>query len=532
VLSDGYDAHWHYLEGTSQELALNSPCNDILYCGTRGPGKTDTQLMRFVRNVGMGYGTYWRGMILDREYKNLDDLVTKSKRWFFPLDNGAEWLAANSAYKWRWPTGEELLFRQVKTVDDYWSYHGHEYPFLGWNELTKYATGNLYDQMLSVNRSGFVPEIHTPRLETVNEVDYQNYLYPNGHYERRAFRIGDYRTHDGYPLPPIPLEVFSTCNPYGPGHNWVKRKFIDPAPYGEPVLTQTTIFNPRTKQEEMITRSQVAIFGNWKENPFLDPVYISNIVNQKDENRRKAWGDGNWDIVAGGAFDDIWDKSKHVIPRFRIPHSWHVDRALDWGSSEPFAVGWFAEANGEEAILPDGSTFCPAPGTLIQIAEIYGADEYGTNVGKKWGAKKLSGEIKDMEDKLIAGGWIRNRPAPGPADNQISNVNETDTDTIEKTFADNGVMWEKSNKSAGSRKNGLELMRERMTATVERDGAGLLFMENCRASIATIPILPRDDKDIDDVDTTAEDHAYDMVRYRVLKGANRTAKIIRVKFPR
>jgi hypothetical protein len=46
------------------------------------PGKTDCQLTRFASNVGIGYGSYWRGVIFDRKYKNLDDLIIKSKRIF------------------------------------------------------------------------------------------------------------------------------------------------------------------------------------------------------------------------------------------------------------------------------------------------------------------------------------------------------------------------------------------------------------------------------------------------------------------
>src|SRR6478736_3328324 len=129
---------WQFLRGTSQELALSAPAHHILYHGARGPGKTDTQLMRFRRNVGRGYGTAWRGIIFDREYKNLDDLVMKSKRWFYDFQDGAVFLESNSTYKWKWPTGEELLFRVAKSLDDYWAYHGHEYPLIGWNELTKY----------------------------------------------------------------------------------------------------------------------------------------------------------------------------------------------------------------------------------------------------------------------------------------------------------------------------------------------------------------------------------------------------------
>jgi hypothetical protein len=54
-------------------------------------------------------------------------------------------------------------------------------------------------------------------------------------------------------------------------------------------------------------------------------------------------------------------------------------------------------------------------------------------------------------------------------------------------------------------------------------------MDNCRASIAILPTLPRDEDDPDDVDTDAEDHPYDMVRYRVLKGANRLAKFVKFR---
>ncbi|MWS88876.1 terminase, partial [Escherichia coli] len=64
-----YKAVWKPLPG-SQSLSLSCPCNEILYEGTRGPGKTAAQLARFRRLVGLGYGSFWRGVIFDTEYKN------------------------------------------------------------------------------------------------------------------------------------------------------------------------------------------------------------------------------------------------------------------------------------------------------------------------------------------------------------------------------------------------------------------------------------------------------------------------------
>ena len=526
-----FDVTWRPIDGTSQAFAVAAPVNHLLLTGGRGWGKTECQLMRFRSRVGMGYGSYWRGIIFDREYKNLDDLVMKSKRLFKALDvEDATFLSSNSDFKWKWKTGEELLFRVAKDDDDYWAYHGHEYPFVGWNELTKYPTGSVYRKMMSVNRTGFDADEHTPRLTGDNYISEWNRLHPWGHYLGRPFMAGDYETADGRALPPIPLEFVSTTNPYGPGHNWVKEQFIDAAPYGRVVRKQFNIFNPKTKQDEIITRTQATIFGSYRENPYLSPEYIAGLHEETDENILKAWIHGNWDIVAGGALDDKWKKHIHVVPRFKVPSNWYVDRAFDWGSTHPFSVGWWAESNGEEVELPDGTTRSWPVGTLIQIAEWYGTKRPGSNEGLKLSAKDVATGIVERETAMIKEGWIAYKANPGPADNQISDVRESDTETIEKKMSDNGVRWTTSDKSKGSRKNGLQLIRDRLQASIEREGAGLVFMDNCRASISTLPVLPRDDKNMDDVDTTAEDHAYDQVRYRVLKGNDRTAKVIAVNF--
>jgi hypothetical protein len=330
---------------------------------------------------------------------------------------------------------------------------------------------------------------------------------------------------------PIPLEVFATTNPYGVGHQQVKRRFIDVAPYGQVVRRTVEVFNPRTQQREPVTKTQVTIFGTYKENIYLAPEYIANLETQSDENMRKAWLYGDWDIVAGGAVSDLWRKNVHVIRRFRIPPNWHVDRALDWGSTTPFCVGWWGEANGEDAILPDGSKFCPPPGTLIQFYEWYGTKEIGTNVGLKLSANAIAEGIIEREILLMREKWSPFQPWPGPADNQIRDVREVDVDTIEKKMEDKGVRWEESDKSQGSRKNGLQLIRDRLESSVKREGPGLYFMDCCQGSIQTIPSLPRDEIKVDDVDTAAEDHPYDQTRYRVLKGSNRMAKGIKVKWP-
>ena len=138
--------------------------------------------------------------------------------------------------------------------------------------------------------------------------------------------------------------------------------------------------------------------------------------------------------------------------------------------------------------------------------------------------------IKRREIELMKSGWIKSQPWPGPADNQIRDVRESDVDTIEAKMAKVGIRWVESDKSPGSRRNGLQLIRDRLEAALRGEGPGLYFMNHCKASIETLPSLPRDEEKLDDVDTSSEDHVYDCCRYRVLKGSNRTAKEIKVKF--
>lgn len=330
-----YKAVWKPLPG-SQSLALSCPCNEILFEGTRGPGKTAAQLARFRRNVGVGYGSFWRGVIFDTEYKNLADIITQSKRMFRLFNDGARYLSSASELRWVWPTGEELLFRFGKEADDYWDFHGQEFPFIGFNELTKQQSPEFYEMMFSCRRSSFRPE---------------NYPLENGKLLR-----------------PIPLETFSTTNPFGIGHTWVKKRFIEPAPRGTVQRDRQMVFNPQTEREEEITLTRVAIHGSFKENPYLDPQYIATLMSIKDPNRRKAWVDGSWDVTSGGRFDHLWNDALHVIKPFRIPDSWTVDRSHDWGESKPFSNLWWAQADGTAAELPDGRQFCPPAGTFAMGA--------------------------------------------------------------------------------------------------------------------------------------------------------------------
>lgn len=500
-----YRAVWRPLPG-SQSLALSCPCNEILLEGTRGPGKTAAQLMKFRQRVGLGYGSFWRGVIFDVEYKNLADVITQSNRMFKLFNDGARFLRSPSELRWVWPTGEELLFRFGDDEDDYWAFHGQELPFIGFNELTKQKSMDFYDAMMSCRRSSFKPE--------------------------------NYPLADGAVLPPIPLETISTTNPFGVGHAWVKRRFIEPMPRGRVLRTSQIVHNPQTRKEEEITLTRVAIHGSFKENPYLDPVYIATLMNIKDPNKRKAWVEGSWDVTSGGRFDHLWREAVHVVRPFKIPPGWKVDRSHDWGESKPFSNLWWAESNGEAFELGDRSVRFPK-GTLFLIGEWYGCEPDQLNVGLNMSSTDVAKGVKWIDQHLAGGaaerpaslkkGQLNVRPGlcanvrPGPADSMIKNSGDHELSIADK-MARQGVRWTDSDKRPGSRVNGAavfcDMLEAALYAADKESGMpeepAFYVFDHCRGWISRIPILPRDKDKPDDVDSDAEDHDWDGTRYRVL----------------
>src|SRR6185437_10212525 len=99
---------WAPLPG-SQELFLAAPEFEALYEGTRGPGKTLTLLMDFCQEVGKGYGSNWRGMVIRRTYPEFNSIITESKRWIKRLWPDAFYNEIK--YMWEFPGGELLYFR-------------------------------------------------------------------------------------------------------------------------------------------------------------------------------------------------------------------------------------------------------------------------------------------------------------------------------------------------------------------------------------------------------------------------------------
>jgi hypothetical protein len=302
--------------------------------------------------------------------------------------------------------------------------------------------------------------------------------------------------------------VLAGANPGGIGHNWVKAGWID--------LAAALLITRMPKKEGGMLRQFVPAL--LEDNPTMaanDPDYESRLEGLGNAALVRAMRKGDWNIVAGGAFDDVWT-SRIIVPRFQIPSTWRIDRSHDWGSSKPFANLWFGESDGTEAALPDGRKFCPPRGSLVVAHEWYGAK--APNEGLRLAARDVGKGIIEREQQLVLEKWFPRMASPGPADNAIRNVADPGTPTIEQQLASGGATWTESDKAPGTRRIGLELVRGRIAegAKPVPEAPALYIMDHCRGCISRWPVLPRDPKDSEDVDSNAEDHDYDALRYRVL----------------
>jgi len=479
---DKINVVWAPQEG-SQIKYLTCPCFEILYHSNRGPGKTDSLLMDFAQHVGLGYNEDWVGVIFRRTYPELKYLINASRKWFPKIWPDANYNIGNST--WTWPDGEMLSFRPFVNEEDYWNFHGQAYPFIGWDELCTWKNLIGYKRMFSCCRS------------------------TNPH---------------------VPRKIRATTNPYGPNHNHVKFHFELPAKDGIIMAKNYEFEDPDTGEKRIETLHRVAIKGYLRENKILlraQPTYEAQLrQSARNETEYKAWIEGSWDIVAGGMFDDVWDPKYHVLEPFFIPHSWRITRSFDWGSTKPFSVGWWARSDGSEVKLPSGEIMHTINGDLFRIKEWY-----GWNNKPNEGLKMLATEVaQGIVERELAWGLRADdffRVSPGPADTNIfsaENGNCIAMDMSQPIYINGkkhaGISWVRADKRPGSRKTGWEQLRTVLKNSIPPEDAprskpGLFIFNNCAQFIRTVPVLPRSDKDMDDVDTETEDHIGDETRYEI-----------------
>ncbi|MQU52906.1 hypothetical protein [Pseudomonas sp. FSL R10-1339] len=473
---------WQPLPGSqSMFMILGQPqslVREVLFHGSRGNGKSDALIMGFLQHVGKGWGPYWRGTILRKEFKHLEDLVKTAGMLIPRIFPDAVW--NESKHKWTFATGEVLIFNHIKHVREYdGKFHGHQYAYIGWDELATWNSVEIYEAMMSTLRTAYQPTKAQPNLP--------------------------------------PLQVRATTNPWGCGRTWVYEYFLEGKKPGEITYNADG------------TRQRCALFGTVFQNTHIDEGYIRNYLAQLiDPAKKAAWLLGDWEAVDTGAmFGPVWSAERLILEPFDIPRHWKTDRSFDFGQSTPFCCLWYAETNGE-AITVNGRTFCPPKGTLIVVGEDYGTEidaktgkQTKADAGLYLSAKQIGDRLKIRENKLLET-VLKNhqKVQAGPADNQIHNgskVDQGNAPTVAKELKAAGMEFVNSDKSPGSRVTSAQLMFDRLHATKTQDPSKphIYFFPSCRFALKTLPFLQRDDDQPDAVGKGPDDHAWDALAYRL-----------------
>ena len=209
---------------------VTCPIFEVVYGGARGGGKTDASLGDFALHAD-AHGRHAKGLFVRRTRVALEPTVARAKEIYRPL--GATWREQKSCFEWK--SGARLYFRYLDRDADADAFQGHDYTRVCVEELTQFADPRPIEKLKATLR----PAHGTPT----------------------GFR--------------------ATCNPGGPGHTWVKARYIDAgawrpltetfqSPFGGAPLSLTRVFIPARLTDNPICavaktcqgfcRSELAVF--------------------------------------------------------------------------------------------------------------------------------------------------------------------------------------------------------------------------------------------------------------------------------
>jgi len=283
------------------------------------------------------------------------------------------------------------------------------------------------------------------------------------------------RSPDGIPN----MRMRASGNPGGIGHQPVKKYFIDPCPEGGQIINDGQSEMPR-----------MFIPGNIRENRILldsDPNYINRLKSVGDPILVKAWLEGDWNVAVGSFFSS-WRTDEIVVKPFEIPPSWPLFGALDYGEAAPtnFALHAIDYDDNLYQITEYNRAGAAASSHAYEINKLIESCPYTQQSG---GGGRPPDSI--WADPSM---WAKRR------------LTEAVTHSPADVFSENGLYLSKGN---NDRITGWRVIND----LLENKRLFVFGGEWNRNTLETIPNLPRDKNNPEDVDTRSDDHAGDRLRY-------------------
>lgn len=419
-------------------LAVPGDVEEEFYPGGRGSGKTNVlevkAVLHCLEHPGANVGWYRKNLT------DAEDLITE-------LDQMCTSCGARSkSYgpsrkRWTFPNGSGLTVMYLNKDNDATQGQGSGKTMIVFDEVGKYADPKLIDKLRGSLRSG------------------------------RG----------------IPCKMILAANPGGPGHTWLKRRYMHAPPYRP--------FDMRLTPDSIPIRA-LWIPSYLDDNPHIDAArYKSQLSAIGNQHLREAWINNNWDINAGAYWGEIFNTDKHVIRPRPIPQNWRRLRCMDWGFGAPYSIGWWA---------------VDESGNLILTDEIYGVADDGVE-GLRQPADVVARIMASREEQ---NGDARVRWSDSVAD--IPGEIGAGTSVLAE-FARHGIRWRQNPKGQveNYRIATLQEITLRLNNTANGKPNGMMFFDTCGSAIEQVQAIPIDEDHPEDVDKEAPDHIIDMIKMAV-----------------
>lgn len=285
-----YDVYWK--PQPKQELALRCPATELFYGGAAGGGKSDWLIGDYMQGANL-YGRFWRGILFRQTYDELEELMDRANELFTP--QGARFVGKGSkegSNIWIFPNRATLKMRYLENEKDVKHYIGHQYTWVGIDELGNYPTPYCWLMMKS-------------RLRSAHGV---------------------------------PSYIRGTGNPGGVGHGWIKQRFMDDHIPNQIFYIETELNGIKSRDTACFIPSTL------NDNQVLmqnDPDYEKKLLSLPSHIAR-ALRFGDWSVFEGQVLESF-RPNIHVCKPFILEQGmWFRFCAMDWGWAKPYSIGFYA----------------------------------------------------------------------------------------------------------------------------------------------------------------------------------------------
>jgi hypothetical protein len=436
-----------------QDRVLAIPEDIDIFLGGGRGGGKDYAIALLILRHVEQYGKRARVFYLRQTYRGLADFELVCRE-LFGLVYGTDARYNAADHVWRFPGGGYMELGQLESQSDYAKWQGRSCTLLIVSEAGQYAMPDLLDMMRS--------NVRGPR--------------------------------------DMPLRMVIAANPGGPGHFWIAKRYVFIAKPWTPFV------------EEKSKREWIHAPSTFLDNPFIDQdAYRAQLESScpSDKELLRAWLEGDWAVARGAYFSSVLEESRNAVGPFKVGElpkdgrmPWSTWLAFDHGSSAPSVCYLMAES--------PGATFCGKfypRGSILVLDEYAVFDRSNLNKGLGWTAATTAEALREFCAQWKA-------PPSGVADDSVF-AKTGHANSIAQEYAAKGVRFSPARKA--DRITGWQQMRRLLADAGKPDVPGLYISRACEYFWSTVPYLARDQKRVEDVDSSGPDHGADSVRYGILR---------------